>query len=280
MMPRRIRKTLAQARTYVLVLLLLVPVGFPLYWMLTSSLKPAPDIVRVPPVWLPPLPTLEHYRELFAVTNFGRWFLNSLLVCSLSTLIALVLGVLGAYALARLKVRGKETLGRSVLLAYMFPGVLLVIPLVLVFTHLGLINSQIGLSLAYLTFALPFVMWVMRDFLGSVPVDLEEAAMIDGASRLEALRDVVIPQAYPGIIACGIFAFLFAWNEYLFAAVLVRNHDLMTLPPAMANFASTMDTRWGLVMAASTLATVPMALAFAFLQKYLVTGIGAGGVKG
>ena len=104
--------------------------------------------------------------------------------------------------------------------------------------------------------------------------------MIDGASRLEALRDVVIPQAYPGIIACGIFAFLFAWNEYLFAAVLVRNHDLMTLPPAMANFASTMDTRWGLVMAASTLATVPMALAFAFLQKYLVTGIGAGGVKG
>lgn len=277
---RSARKLIESSRTYLLVLLLLLPVCFPLYWMLTSSLKPAPEIVRVPPVWLPIVPTLEHYRELFAVTDFGRWFLNSLIVCSLSTLIAVLLGVLGSYSLARLKVRGKEMLARSTLLAYMFPGVLLVIPLVLVFTRLGLLNTQIGLSLAYLTFALPFVMWVMRDFLGSVPVDLEEAAMIDGASRLEALRDVVIPQAYPGIIACGIFAFLFAWNEYLFAAVLVRKHDLMTLPPAMANFASTMDTRWGLVMAASTLATVPMALAFAFLQKYLVTGIGAGGVKG
>lgn len=279
-MKRQTRVALDRTRIYVSVALLLLFVGFPLYWMVTSSLKTSPDIVRIPPVWAPLVPTLEHYRELFAVTDFGRWFLNSLIVCSLSTLIAVVLGVLGAYALARLKVRGKELLGRSVLLAYMFPGVLLVIPLVLVFTRLGLINTQIGLSLAYLTFALPFVMWVMRDFLGSVPVDLEEAAMIDGASRLEALRDVVIPQAYPGIIACAIFAFLFAWNEYLFAAVLVRNHDLMTLPPAMANFASTMDTRWGLVMAASTLATVPMALAFAFLQKYLVTGIGAGGVKG
>ena len=280
MLSRRIRQGLGQSRTYLLVVLLLLVVGFPLYWMLTTSLKPGTDVVRVPPVWLPLIPTLDHYRELFAVTDFARWFLNSLLVCGVSTLIAVVLGVLGAYALARLKVRGKETLGRSVLLAYMFPGVLLVIPLVLVFTRLGLLNTQMGLSLAYLTFALPFVMWVMRDFLGSVPIDLEEAAMIDGASRLEALRDVVIPQAYPGVIACAIFAFLFAWNEYLFAAILVRSHDLMTLPPAMANFASTMDTRWGLVMAASTLATVPMALAFAFLQKYLVTGIGAGGVKG
>ncbi|NUU42609.1 carbohydrate ABC transporter permease [Tardiphaga robiniae] len=262
-----------------LVALLLMFVGFPLYWMLMSSLKNSSDIVRLPPVWWP-LPTWEHYDELFSVTKFGRWFLNSLIVCSMSTVIAVFLGVIGAYSLVRLKVPGKEVLARSVLLAYMFPGVLLVIPLVLVFSHLGLINSQFGLSLAYLTFALPFVMWVMRDFFGSVPVDLEEAAMIDGASRLEALRDVVIPQAYPGIIATSIFAFLFAWNEYLFSAILVRDHDLMTLPPAMANFASAMDTRWGLVMAASTVATLPMAMAFAFLQKYLVTGIGAGGVKG
>jgi ABC-type glycerol-3-phosphate transport system permease component len=279
-MPRAWRLALAQTRTYLLVGLLLLFVGFPLFWMLMSSGKVGTDIVRIPPVWVPFLPTLEHYEELFAVTKFGRWFLNSLLVCSMSTITAVTLGVLGAYALSRLKVRGKEILGRSVLLAYMFPGVLLVIPLVLVFTRVGLMNTQVGLALAYLTFALPFVMWVMRDFLASVPIDLEEAAMIDGASRLEALRDVVLPQAFPGIIATGIFAFLFAWNEYLFAAVLVRSHDLMTLPPAMANFASAMDTRWGLIMAASTLATLPMALAFAFVQKYLVTGMGAGGVKG
>jgi multiple sugar transport system permease protein len=279
-MSRAWRLALAQTRTYLLVGLLLMFVGFPLFWMLMSSLKPHADIVRIPPAWVPLLPTLEHYEELFSVTSFGRWFLNSLLVCSMSTAMAVVLGVLGAYSLARLRVRGKEVLARSVLLAYMFPGVLLVIPLVLVFTRVGAMNTQFGLSLAYLTFSLPFVMWVMRDFLASVPIDLEEAAMIDGASRLEALRDVVLPQAFPGIIATGIFAFLFAWTEYLFAAVLVRNHDLMTLPPAMANFASAMDTRWGLVMAASTLATLPMAIAFAFVQKYLVTGLGAGGVKG
>ena len=279
-MPLRWRKLVGRVGFYALVGLLLLLVGFPLYWMLMTSLKPSSEIIALPPVWVTPAPSLEHYQELFSVTKFGRWFLNSLLVCTLSTSMALVIGVLGAYALARLRIRGKDIYGRSVLLAYMFPGVLLVIPLVLVFTKTGMINTQFGLAVAYLTFSLPFVMWVMRDFLRSVPIDLEEAAMIDGASRLEALRDVVLPQALPGIIATGIFAFLFAWNEYLFAAVLVRNHDLMTLPPAMANFASAMDTRWGLIMAASTLATLPMAIAFAFIQKYLVTGMGAGGVKG
>ena len=138
-------------------------------------------------------------------------------MCLLSTAIALAVGILGAYALARFRVRGKEAYGRLVLLAYMFPGALLVIPLLLLFRQLGLTNSHLGLSLAYLTFALPFVMWVMRDFFASVPVDLEEAALIDGATRLGALWDVVLPQAVPGIIATGIFAFLFAWNEYLFA---------------------------------------------------------------
>ena len=279
-MPLRWRKLVGRVGFYALVGLLLLLVGFPLYWMLMTSLKPSSEIIALPPVWVTPAPSLEHYQELFSVTKFGRWFLNSLLVCTLSTSMALVIGVLGAYALARLRIRGKDIYGRSVLLAYMFPGVLLVIPLVLVFTKTGMINTQFGLAVAYLTFSLPFVLWVMRDFLRSVPIDLEEAAMIDGASRLEALRDVVLPQALPGIIATGIFAFLFAWNEYLFAAVLVRNHDLMTLPPAMANFASAMDTRWGLIMAASTLATLPMAIAFAFIQKYLVTGMGAGGVKG
>lgn len=280
MMRLRWRKIFGRMALYAAVGALLLVVGFPLYWMVMTSLKPSSEIIAMPPVWVTSSPSLEHYRELFEVTAFGRWFLNSLLVCLLSTVMALIVGVLGAYALARLRVRGKAFFGRSVLLAYMFPGVLLVIPLVLVFTKTGLINTQIGLAFAYLTFSVPFVIWVMRDFLQSVPIDLEEAAMIDGASRLEALRDVVLPQAFPGIIATGIFSFLFAWNEYLFSAVLLRNHELMTLPPAMANFASAMDTRWGLIMAASTLATLPMAIVFAFIQKYLVTGMGAGGVKG
>ena len=279
-MGRRLRHLRRDAAIYGGVAVLLLVVGFPLYWMLASSLKVGADIISVPPTWLPERWTVQHYEELFLLTNFGRWFLNSLWVCGVSTVLALVIGIAGAYALARLKIRGKELYGRSVLLAYMFPGVLLVIPLVLVFSRIGLINTHIGLSLAYLTFALPFVMWVMRDFFHGVPIELEEAAMIDGATRLQALWDVVLPQALPGIIATGIFAFLFAWNEFLFAVTMIRSQDLVTLPPGMVTFADAMDTRWGLIMAASTLATLPMAVAFGFVQRYLVTGMGAGGVKG
>jgi len=267
-------------RTYGLVGLLLLFVAFPLYWMTITSLKPQTEVFRVPPTFLPAAWTLEHYVSLFRLTDFGLLFMNSLKVCLLSTALALGVGILGAYSLARFRGRGKEAYGRLVLLAYMFPGALLVIPLLLLFRELGLTNGHLGLSLAYLTFSLPFVMWVMRDFFASVPVDLEEAALIDGATRLGALWDVVLPQAVPGIIATGIFAFLFAWNEYLFALVLISDESLRTLPPGMMRFVSTTDTNWGLIMAASTLATLPMALAFGLVQRYLVTGMGAGGVKG
>jgi multiple sugar transport system permease protein len=267
-------------RTYGLALVLLTFVAFPLYWMTLTSLKPQTEVFRVPPTFLPAAWTLEHYVSLFRLTDFGLLFVNSLKVCLLSTAFALGVGILGAYSLARFRGRGKKAYGRLVLLAYMFPGALLVIPLLLLFRELGLTNSHLGLSLAYLTFALPFVMWVMRDFFASVPVDLEEAALIDGATRLGALWDVVLPQAVPGIIATGIFAFLFAWNEYLFALVLISDESLRTLPPGMMRFVSTTDTNWGLIMAASTLATLPMALAFGLIQRYLVTGMGAGGVKG
>jgi multiple sugar transport system permease protein len=271
---------LRSLRTYGLVGLLLLFVTFPLYWMTITSLKPQTEVFRSPPTFLPETWTLRHYADLFWLTDFGALFLNSLKVCLLSTAMALMVGGIGAYALARLRLRGKEAYGRLVLLAYMFPGALLVIPLLLLFRQLGLTNSHLGLSLAYLTFALPFVMWVMRDFFASVPVDLEEAALIDGASRLGALWDVVLPQAVPGLIATGIFAFLFAWNEYLFALILVSDEGLRTLPPGMMRFVSTTDTNWGLIMAASTLATLPMAIAFGLVQRYLVTGLGAGGVKG
>lgn len=267
-------------RVYSAVLLLLIFVGFPLYWMAVTSFKPQTEVFRTPPTLLPETWTLRHYAELFWLTDFGLLFLNSLKVCLLSTGLSLIVGSLGAYALARFRVPGKESYGRLVLIAYMFPGALLIIPLMLLFRKLGLTNSHLGLSLAYLTFSVPFVMWVMRDFFASVPVDLEEAALIDGATRLGALWDVVLPQAVPGLIATGIFAFLFAWNEYLFALILISDEGLRTLPPGMMRFASTTDTNWGLIMAASTLATLPMAIAFGLVQRYLVTGLGAGGVKG
>ncbi len=271
---------IASIRTYLLVAILVVFVGFPLYWMMVTSLKPPTEIFVVPPSWVPRTWTVAHYRELMLLTDFGQLFVNTLKVCLIATAVSLVFGTLGAYALARCRVRGKELFGQSILLAYMFPGALLIIPLVLVFSQVGLTNSHTGLALAYVTFELPFVVWVLRGFFRTVPVDLEEAAMIDGASRLGALKDVVLPQAMPGILAAGIFAFLFAWNEYLFALLLISDESLRTLQPGMMRSISATDVNWGLVMAGSVLVTLPMALVFGFVQKYLVTGIGAGGVKG
>ena len=265
-------------RTYGLALVLLTFVAFPLYWMTLTSLKPQTEVFRVPPTFLPAAWTLEHYVSLFRLTDFGLLFMNSLKVCLLSTALALGVGILGAYSLARFRVRGKEGYGRLVLLAYMFPGALLVIPLLLLFRELGLTNSHLGLSLAYLTFSLPFVMWVMRDFFASVPVDLEEAALIDGATRLGALWDVVLPQAVPGIIATGIFAFLFAWNEYLFALVLTAT-DAVTLPALISSQVGSQGVQWWNMAAVTTAAIAPLAVIGVLLERYIVKGLTAGAVK-
>lgn len=273
-------RRLHRVQTYALTALLLVLVGFPLYWMSVTALKPQQEVFEIPPSWVPRTWTLANYRDLLTLTDFPRLFWNSAKVALLSTAASLLVGILGAMALGRCSFRGRTLMGSSVLLAYMFPGALLVVPLVVLFARLGLSNTHAGLTLAYMTFAVPFIMWVLRGFFAAIPREYEEAAMIDGASRLGALVRVVLPQAMPGVIATGIFAFIFAWNEYLFALLLISDESLRTLPPGLLRFLSATDVNWGLMMAASVLVTLPMAIVFGFLQRQLVTGIGAGGVKG
>lgn len=274
------RQTLFLLSCYLLTVLILVVVCFPLYWMLITSLKPLDEIFDVPPTLFPAQSTLANYINLFRITDFGRLFLNSLKVSAGTTILALLVATLGAYSLTRFEYPGRELFSRTILFAYMFPGVLMIIPLVVIFSQLRLTNTHSGLILANTTFALPFSLWVLRSFFQGIPLDLEEAAMIDGAGRLGAFLDVVLPQAMPGIIATGIFTFIWSWNEYLFALILISTESLKTLPPGMMNFISATNIDWGLVMAASVLVTLPMAIVFMFVQKHLVTGIGAGGVKG
>lgn len=274
------RQGFLKVRDYLLTAGLIAVVCFPLYWMLVTSLKPLPEILAVPPSLYPKRVTVANYRELFLLTSFGRFFFNSLKVALATTVVALGVATLGAYSLARFHYPGREAFGRMVLLAYMLPSALMVIPLVVIFSRLRVTDTHGGLVLANTTFALPFSLWVLRTFFQGIPRDFEEAAMLDGAGRLRAFFDVVLPLAVPGIIATGTFTFIWAWNEYLFALVLISTESLRTLPPGMMTFISATNVDWGLVMGASVLITLPMAFLFMFVQKHLIAGIGSGGIKG
>ncbi len=265
---------------WTLRLILLVFCGFPLYWMLISSVKSPVELLASPPTLWPRELTLRTYVKLFTETNFTTYFWNSIVVSGATTLIVVLLGCLGGYSLTRYRFRGREQVARLLLLVYMFPPIILVVPL-FVFAHqIGLTNSRLGVSLAYISFALPYALWILRAFFQSLPVELEEAAMTDGASRLEACAYVVVPLALPGVIATTIFTFIVAWNDFLFAAVLTGRDELKTLPVGINDFFYMALIDWGLVMAAGVMVTIPAVVLFVVVQQYLIAGWGTGGVKG
>jgi len=256
-------------------------IAFPLVWMVLTSLKPGPELFAVPPTFWPREPTLDHFAKLLFRTPFPTFFKNSVIVASLTTLLVIVVATLGAYSLTRFRYRGRQLAGQAILFTYLLPSVVLVIPLYLIMASLGLANTHTSLVLCYTTFALPFAMWLLRSFIAAIPIDLELAAMVDGASRLRAFVDVVIPQALPGIISTALFTFIVSWNEYLFALVLINRQQMKTLPPgAITMLISGFNIEWALVMAASVMMSLPLVISFVFMQKHLTRGFGAGAVKG
>jgi multiple sugar transport system permease protein len=199
-----------------------------------------------------------------------------------STTVAVVAaGTLGAYSLVRFVYRGRDTLATLVLFTYLLPSVVLIIPLYLMMVRIGLANTLSSLVIAYTTFALPYALWLLRSFMAGIPEDLESAALVDGASRIGAFIDVILPQALPGIISTALFTFILAWNEYLYALVLVNSDETRPLTTGVMNMLITsFNIEWSLLMAASVMMTIPLVIIFAFLQSYLTRGFGAGGVKG
>jgi multiple sugar transport system permease protein len=254
----------------------------PVYWMITISFKHEVDQFAVPPRWFSFTPTWEHYLDAFVTRAFGQYLLNSLIVAAGATVGALVLGTLAAYSLARFRLPRNldRRLALWILSTRMFPAIVTAVPLFLIMRDLRLVNTRLSLVIAYTGFNLPFVVWMMRGFFAEVPRDLEEAAMVDGDSRLGALWRVVLPLVTPGLAATAVFCLIASWNEFLFALVLTQTDEAMTLPVGIAGRVTQYGIKWGVMSAAAVVAMAPI-LAFALsVQKYLVRGLSLGAVKG
>jgi ABC-type glycerol-3-phosphate transport system permease component len=252
----------------------------PLLWMLSTSLKPPREVLATPPVLIPASPTLENFARLVTETAFVTYFRNSVLVSGLTVLLTMAVGAAGAYSLTRFRFPGRDAVARLILCTYMFAPIMIVIPIYIVARRLGIVNTHTALVLSYTSFCLPFSLWLLRAFFQSIPVELEEAAQVDGAGRVRALVHVVAPLALPGLIATSIFTFTLAWNDYIFTRILVASDELKTLPVGVQDLFSAAVVDWGLIMAAGTLITIPALAFFMAVQRHLVAGWGSGGLKG
>jgi ABC-type glycerol-3-phosphate transport system permease component len=259
--------------------LVVLGIAFPLYWSVIASLTPENrlfgDVSLVPTTLV-----LDHYRALFDTRDFWTPIRNSLVVASATTVLAVTLGAGCAYALARLRFRGRTAILAAVLAISMFPPIAIVSPLFLVLRAAGLLNTYPGLVLPYLTFAMPLTIWLLVGFFRQLPPQLEEAAFMDGASPLRTLREVVLPLAGPGLATTAILTFLYSWNEFLFALSFALGPDRYTVPVAIALFRGQYQVPWGEILAASTVATLPVALIVLVAQRRIVSGLTAGAVKG
>ena len=268
--------------TYVVLTAAVLIAIVPVYWMLTISLKSEVDQFAVPPRWIAFAPTLAHYYDAFFTRSFGRYLVTSLTVATLSTICAVTLGTLAAYGLARFKLRAglDRRLSMWILSTRMFPPIVTAVPLFLMMRDLRLLNTITALVIVYTALNLPFVVWMMRGFFRELPKELEEAAMVDGDSRLGALRRVILPLVTPGLAATAVFCLIVSWNEFLLGLVLTQTDASMTLPVGIAGRVTQYEIKWGVMSAAGVVAMIPILVFAMAVQKYLVRGLSLGAVKG
>lgn len=264
---------------YLAALALLAFCGLPLLWMLYAAFKPPGDLFTYPPRIGGPY-TLANFTRILTETSFAIYLKNSIVVAGVTVAVDIVVATLGAYSLTRFRYPGKEALANLTLFTYMFAPIMIIIPIYLLLKELELTNSHLGMVLAYTAISLPFTLWLLRAFFQSLPVDLEHAAWVDGASRLQSLVHVVVPMALPGVIATSVFAFVVVWNDYLFARVLLNDRDLQTMPVGLQDIYESTIVDWGLLMSGAVLVTVPAVLFFLVVQRFLIQGWGMGAVKG
>jgi ABC-type glycerol-3-phosphate transport system permease component len=263
---------------YGIMILVTIIWGAPLLWMLVTSLKPETEIYRYPIDWLPDAPTMDYYSRLFDGFAIGKWFRNSLIVAAITTSIALIVDVLAAYPLARMRFRGRRVIMVLILSTFLIPGEIVVVPLFLGLSRLGMVDSYF--SLAVPAAANAFGVFLLTQFFQTIPIELEEAARLDGCSRLGILRWIILPLARPALATVAIFTFVRSWNDFLWPLIVTNSDETRTIPVGLATFVGQgLSMSFGIVMASAVVATIPAVILFLLLQRYFVMGISTTGLK-
>jgi ABC-type glycerol-3-phosphate transport system permease component len=253
--------------------------SLPLYWIVVTSIKPNLLIYREPQLF-PSQVTLDHFRFVLGQTPFLQYIRNSVSVTLVTTSLAMIIGTLAAYAIVRLSFAGRRWVARSVVVTYLVPGSLLFIPMFQVIYSIGLIDNIVGLMLTYLTFTVPFATWMMIAYFRNIPTELDDAALVDGCNRLQALAWIMVPIALPALAVVALFAFTLSWNEFLYALVFIGSDSQKTLTVGLIGLVRGDTFPWGPMMAASLLGALPPTLVYLVSQRWVVSGLAAGGVKG
>ena len=266
--------------SYVVAAVLILFCLFPIYWMLITSLKTSTEIYKIIPTFWPKKLTFEGYQELFLETGYIRNVINSLFVSLVVSFGSIAVSMPAAYAIARIKFRGRRHLSKGILISYLMPRTVLFIPLYLLVTQLGLSNNLWGLILVYPTITIPYATWMMISYFQGIPYDIEEAAIIDGCSRVQAMLKVCVPLARSGVVSTLIFSYTLCWSEYLYALVIINKAEFKTIPLALADMVVGDVYAWGPLMGGSLIASVPVVILYLLFNRNMVSGITAGGVKG
>jgi len=278
---RRLRRTgLGMPSIVIGAIVLLFVCLFPFAWMGLSSIKTLGELYTVPPHWWPNEPTIANYVHVLFDSNIPRYFLNSMVISIGSTGLALFLAVFASYGFARFDFTGKPLWQAFILIGQLLPTAAIIVPLFITLRVLGLINTYWGMILVYMIITLPLSVWMLTSYFQAIPKELDEAATIDGASRLGILFRITLPLSLPGIVAVIVYAFVTTWNEFIFALCFATDASVKTLPIGLAEFSTEFNTDWGAVMAASVVMTIPIVLLFLVFQKMFVGGLTAGATKG
>jgi len=276
----RMRRYIRTIQISIFLAIILLIVLFPVYWMLLTSIKPNREMFEADNILWIRRPTFENFIELIRDTLYLTQFRNSVMVAVVSTVMALLVSVPAAYSLTRLRYPGRRVASGLIFFFYLVPPILLMIPMYLLFIRIRLINTPFVLMLSYLTLTVPFCTWMLKGYFQGIPMDLEEAALVDGCNRIQALRMIIVPLAAPGIMTSAIFAFTLAWNEYLYAYIFVSSGEMTTLPVGLSKLIVGDVVLWGQIMAGSVVMSIPILFVYILGQRYIISGMTAGAVKG